>query len=699
MKKSFNNPFINPDKAGQTVRKIAAQAVIFMLFLTAISCEKTEKDIEFNPEIHSGYLYVFYGEGEGHPCIMLDRIPLTSFVGRDFLTPISYPHEFQFHRDMLQVYATYRIATGSSRMGRCGIYIEILSIEERIFTSRFVVRKIEDCGFLLVEDLGDAVPIVYNPKKLPEEFQKDGLRVDVTFHRRRRGGELVCNIITREMKIITIMETPEKSLSAETRITGGSNTTIENNPWQVLFYVYNHEGRRSICGGTIVAPNLILTAKHCLRCRDTHEWFSLDGMRIHAGITRREDANNSNRFNVRYFIPHPYPNVDVALLRLERNIPFNNNRRAINFLSTNSAAYNVGNLVRATGWGRTRQGWENQDSHADRLQTVDLRIISNQYASIRLNEHRGWERGRNLEDHQMAAIGAAGAGHARQGACGGDSGGPLTTQTAAGKVLIGVIQEGIMDCEGTNQDSPSVFVRTSSIADWLIRFVPPVISGPAAVCPGVTNAVFSIPPLPTGVTVRWEADFPLSIPGDNNQNIVTIEHSGATTPTNSQVRAIISLNGQVITVQRNVVVNRPTITSITQVNSAGQALPGTTVHTGSSLLFRVNHNSPGAHVTWSVSPSYSVPISFWDANTLNVGFTFPGGYMITATVTNACGTHTMSKNITAIRPPTILPPTATCIYCGTTYTNMPGCARCPRTEMPGLLREPNEPLIEKEQTN
>ena len=232
MKKLSNNPFTNPDKAGKAVRKIVAQAAIFMLFFTAISCEKTEK-IEFG-EIRSGYLYVLY-DGDGS-CIRLSPDCFTIWLDVPRFTPINVPQEFQFHRDMFRVRATYRLATGNNREGKCGIYAEILSIEELIFSSRFVVREIENCGFLLVEDLGDADPIAYNPKNLPEEFQIDGLRVDVTFHSRRIDVEALCYELIRlgQMKIISIMETPEKSLSAETRITGGSNTIIENNPWQVL---------------------------------------------------------------------------------------------------------------------------------------------------------------------------------------------------------------------------------------------------------------------------------------------------------------------------------------------------------------------------------------------------------------------------------------------------------------------------------
>lgn len=43
------------------------------------------------------------------------------------------------------------------------------------------------------------------------------------------------------------------------RIVGGYETTIEENPWQVsLQSVGSH-----VCGGSIIAKNWVLTAAHC----------------------------------------------------------------------------------------------------------------------------------------------------------------------------------------------------------------------------------------------------------------------------------------------------------------------------------------------------------------------------------------------------------------------------------------------------
>ena len=166
-------------------------------------------------------------------------------------------------------------------------------------------------------------------------------------------------------------------------------------------------------------------------------------------------------------------------------------------------------------------------------------------------------------------------------------------------MLIGIVSRGTNYCVGNNITSPSVFVRVSAIADWLIEFVPPVISGPTVACAAGILPIFSIPRLPPNASVRWEADAPLSVAGtgvEPNEHIVWIRHSGAATPMNSQVRAVIYVNNiRRHIVRHNVVVNRPVIHSIQGPD---------VIRTRSSSLFTVNHT--GGAVSWNVSPDIGV---------------------------------------------------------------------------------------------
>jgi len=239
-------------------------------------------------------------------------------------------------------------------------------------------------------------------------------------------------------------------LHAQPRITGGFPINITQAPWQVLLSLNNSLG----CGGSIIAPDFILTAKHCV------QGYSASTVKVIAGVTCKNQINSGNTFDVSNIILHPDPNIDAALLRLSNSIAYNNNRQPVNYWSSaNNTLYNVGNEVRVSGWGWTIPN--NPGSTPDCLEAVNLNIISNQDASNVLRP--SW--GRDLRAHEMAATGT---GNIRQGACHGDSGGPLTALTASNDpVLVGIVQGGIPGCTGNNQNSPSVFVRVSHIRNWI----------------------------------------------------------------------------------------------------------------------------------------------------------------------------------------------------------------------------------------
>lgn len=130
-------------------------------------------------------------------------------------------------------------------------------------------------------------------------------------------------------------------LQAQQKITGGFSINIANAPWQILLKVNGaYEG-----GGSILAPNFILTAKHCV------EGLSPSSVKVIAGITCKNEVNSSNTFSVSNIILHPDPNIDVALLQLSSNITYNNNRKAINFWSSsNNSLYYAGNTVRVSSF-------------------------------------------------------------------------------------------------------------------------------------------------------------------------------------------------------------------------------------------------------------------------------------------------------------------------------------------------------------
>ena len=319
-------------------------------------------------------------------------------------------------------------------------------------------------------------------------------------------------------------------LQAQQKVTGGFPLNITDAPWQVLLKI----GNDYACGGSIIAPNFILTAKHCVN------GVSASSVKVIAGITCKDEINTGNTFNVSRIVFHPNPNIDVALLELSSNISYSNNRRAINYwASLDSSLYNIGDTVRVSGWGwLTPNGFD----PANCLQAVDVRIISNQDAENALGETVG--------DHEVATTGI---GNIRQGACHGDSGGPLTTLSASNEpILIGVVSWGRPNCPGNNTNSPSVFVRVSNVVNWIVSNIA-TITGPDGICMYLPET-YTVSNLPLGATVTWDGGAFLSLISGQGTTMATFSRTGYGL---SQLKATISVGNNTIYASRIIHSNTP----------------------------------------------------------------------------------------------------------------------------------------------
>ena len=241
---------------------------------------------------------------------------------------------------------------------------------------------------------------------------------------------------------------------SQQHITGGHQINISDAPWQVLLEINGNFA----CGGSIVAPNIILTAKHCVESNIQGVPINAHNVRVITGITCTNEINMNNIHNVSQIVLHP--TLDVALLFLNLPLNLNNNVKVINYrYALEPTLYNVGNNVSVSGWGwLTPNGFQMSQC----LNAVEVHIISNQDATSQL--------GITISNDEVAT---SGIGTVRQGACHGDSGGPLVIWSNAlnQHILIGVVSWGRPSCVGNNTNSPSIFVRVSSIVDWINSFI------------------------------------------------------------------------------------------------------------------------------------------------------------------------------------------------------------------------------------
>lgn len=318
----------------------------------------------------------------------------------------------------------------------------------------------------------------------------------------------------------------------QSRVTGGYEIDIEEAPWQVLL-------QGAGCGGSIVGEKWVLTAKHC-----TNE--NITG--VSYGITTRGEASSSNTIRVKRIINHPDYNVDLALLELEQNIPDYFSRIAYIPTDKNIAAVGISAMVSGWGW-LTPNGYD----PAYHLNAANVHVISNNNEII---SSLGW----NIKNWEIVTTGV---GSVRKGACHGDSGGPLITKKDNFPYLIGVVSWGRIECPGTNNNSPSVYVRVDAFSDWIYTYVPKII--PLAISPSSSifcdEAVFSINNLPADASVSWSSPNLTLVTGQGTSRTI---FKANTYNGNTTVKASVKVGTQIYPdiVSPTVWLGSPTLTKV-----------------------------------------------------------------------------------------------------------------------------------------
>ncbi|XP_055522100.1 chymotrypsin-like elastase family member 2A [Leucoraja erinacea] len=241
----------------------------------------------------------------------------------------------------------------------------------------------------------------------------------------------------------------------DSRVVGGEEASPHSWPWQASLqfaYDFDPDFFQHMCAGSLVTPNWVLTAGHCIV--DVPGRFA-----VMLGEHDLYQKGNEYLRHIKTIIIHPEFNPDVlangndiALLRMAEPAYSTPDVEIANLAEPGSILPN-GYPCYVTGWGLTEPfGIPSATLQEANLAVVDYATCSSPY----------WWSG--VVTPNMICAG----GDGKSGGCQGDSGGPLNCMDANGVWRVhGIVSFGPGSCIVAHY--PTVFTRISAYNDWISK--------------------------------------------------------------------------------------------------------------------------------------------------------------------------------------------------------------------------------------
>mmetsp|Transcript_7700 Transcript_7700/g.15981 ORF Transcript_7700/g.15981 Transcript_7700/m.15981 type:complete len:656 (-) Transcript_7700:106-2073(-) len=300
------------------------------------------------------------------------------------------------------------------------------------------------------------------------------------------------------------------------RIIGGSEAPSTRYPYAVSL----QDRLGHFCGGSLIAPDLVLTAAHCAG-------GSYDI------VVGREDLNDMSvgeKIGTLKEIKHPQyddatTEFDFNLVVLEKEVDLAAHGVTLMSINSDGSVPSVGQEVTVMGWGDTVAA-DDVQLLSTLLMEVTVKVISNEVCESSTGMIGGW-----MDSYEgqitEAMLCARDEG---QDSCQGDSGGPLIIDggSAGADVQVGVVSWGI-GCASAS--FPGVYARISHVYDWIESQVCTQSAQPPSSfnCNGSPTPPSPTPPTPT--TPAPTVPPPPPTPSGTSSDIPTQVPTSPTEPT------------------------------------------------------------------------------------------------------------------------------------------------------------------------